>query len=116
MSNKIIEHNDTVQLSLIHPIYKSVSVSAVDENGNSLVMKKDKLVKQIAIKKWFRKDAIDSVEEYVTTKNTIAKNRCIIHDAMSNSYYQTFHNPDELWFILRKEPTEREKITGFIKQ
>jgi hypothetical protein len=113
MSHKIVEHNDSIKLSLIHPIYKTTVVYTVDEGGNTVEVKHEKFIKEISVKKWFRKDSIDTVEEYVTSKNKVAKNRSIIHDSSSGTFYQTYHNPDELWFVLRKEPDQIDKNIGF---
>ena len=61
-------------------------------NGEEFPEKKDILVKQIRVRKWFKKEGIVSIEQYVTTKNTIAKNRCIVFDKYSNRFYNTFHS------------------------
>jgi hypothetical protein len=54
------------------------------------------LIKQLHVNKWFKKDGITSVEEYVTAKNTIAKNRSIVFDKYSGRFYATYHSASDV--------------------
>jgi hypothetical protein len=73
------------------------------------VYKKEILQKEITVQKWFRRDSIVSVEEYVTVQNKIAKNRSIVTDKYTGRSYATFHSPDEIMKSIYPEPV----VTGF---
>ena len=81
---KIHTDKHFIELSLVH------SISAVQPDNT------EKLKKQIHARKWFSRDAIVSVEEYVTSKNTIAKSRSIVFDKYSGRFYATYHSPQEV--------------------
>lgn len=114
MKKRLVSTYDHIQVALIHPIYKTYKIKAIDELGNTHIEEKEKLVKQIQVRKWFKKDAIVSVEEYVTTRNKIAKDRSVIYDRYSGRFYATFHNPKELWDTLNtKNKIVSENHIGF---
>lgn len=117
MKAKIKSTDEDVQLSIIHSIYKTVRIKTFDQDGNPIIGEKEKLVKQIPVKRWIKKDAIVMIEEYMTYKNSIAKNRCIVYDRFSNRFYAAFHNPEELWNIInKKNPSLSENPIGFKKR
>jgi hypothetical protein len=87
---------DDIQLEIVHSVYKNKVVYEKLEGGEVYPEKKEVLVKQIKVKKWFKKEAIVSVEEYVTTKNKVAKTRSIVFDKYSSRFYATYHNADEV--------------------
>jgi hypothetical protein len=88
--------SETVEIKVVHSVYKDKLVMSTLEGGEVYPEKKSVLVKQIKVTKWFRKDAITSVEEVVTSKNTLAKKRSIIFDKYSGRFYETFHSPREI--------------------
>ena len=97
MGTKFIRStNDDICLNIVHSVYKKKTVYTNIGGGDSFAEKKEVLVKQIIVKKWFKKEAITSVEEYVTSKNKVAKSRSIIFDKYSSRFYATFHNVDEI--------------------
>lgn len=102
---------DSVQLQVVHSVFKSTVEYEQMPGGDQFPTQKDKLVKQIRVKKWFKKEAITSVEEYVTSKNTIAKNRCVVFDKYSGKFYATFHHPEEV--IQSIEPQSYKNQIGF---
>lgn len=103
--------SDSVQLEVVHSVYKfKVEYEQMPE-GDLFPNRKEVLHKQIRVKKWFKKEAITSVEEYVTVKNTIAKSRSIVFDKYSGKFYATFHNPEEV--IKCIEPQSYKNQIGF---
>ena len=98
---------DCVRLDIIHSVYKSVTEYEKLPEGDLYPTKKDVLLKQIRVKKWLRKDGITSIEEYVTTKNTIAKSRCIVFDKYSGKFYAAFHSIEEVMFHLEGNPMKK---------
>lgn len=54
------------------------------------------MTKQIHVRKWFVKDGITSVEEYVTKDDKISKIRSIVYDKYSGRFYATHHGADEV--------------------
>jgi hypothetical protein len=112
MKQKIVTTNEDIQLSIVHPVFKTLRVKMKDEEGNIQYAEKEKLVKQLAVRKWFKKDGLTSVEQYVTTNNRIAKNRSVVYDRYSNRYFATFHSPDELWGYINEK---KQKPIGFTR-
>jgi hypothetical protein len=107
----IQSHGDSVRLEVVHSVYKTKVHYEKMEGGDLFPAQKDILVKQIKVKKWFKKEAITSVEEYVTVKNTIAKNRSIVFDKYSGKFYATFHGAQEV--INTIEPQSYKNQIGF---
>lgn len=108
---KIHNMHDSICLSVVHTITKQKTVYqklGEDEFPES----KEVNVKQIHVRKWFKKDGITSVEEYVTAKNTVAKNRCIVFDKYSSRFYATFHAPGEVMDSIHS-PTIPNQQIGF---
>lgn len=85
-----------IQLSIIHSVYKDKVTYQKLEGGELYPEKKEILVKQIKVKKWFLKEAIVSVEQYVNARNKISANRSVIFDKFSGKFYATFHSPQEI--------------------
>lgn len=102
---------DSVQLDCVHCVYKNIVSYEQLPEGEAYPVKKEVFKKNIKVKKWFKKEAITSVEEYVTMKNTIAKNRCIVFDKYSQKFYATFHNVDDV--IKSIEPQSYKNQIGF---
>lgn len=95
-------------LEVVHSVYKKKVEYEMMPEGDLFPQQKEKLHKQIRVKKWFKKDAISSVEEYVTSKNTIAKNRCIVFDKYSGRFYATFHHMNEVVNKLEPQPCKNQ--------
>lgn len=95
--------------NIISPIYKTKFVSSVIGLQKTRV-EKSILVKELRLKKWMRKDGITSVEEYITTKNTIAKDRAIIFDKYTNKHYAVNHIPSEIIAELKPKKPIINKI------
>jgi hypothetical protein len=66
------------------------------EGGELFPERKEVLVKQIKVKKWFKKECISSIEQYVNSKNKISKKRSVVFDKYSGRFYATFHSPQEV--------------------
>ena len=110
MRRKEIQLNrDNIRLSLVHQVYKEKTKYTKMPDGELIPEKKERLQKEITVQKWFRRDAIVSVEEYVTVTNKIAKNRSIVTDKYSGRSYATFHSPEEVMRSIHPEPI----VTGF---
>jgi hypothetical protein len=91
-----MDYRDSIELSIIHSIYKNKVVYQKLESGELYPEKREVLVKQIKVKKWFLKEAIVSVEQYVNSRNKITPNRSVIFDKFSGKFYATFHSPQEI--------------------
>lgn len=92
----ILTHEDNIRLEIVHSVYKTKVKYEKMDSGEYFPEKKEILDKQIRVKKWFKKECITSVEEYVTAKNTIAKNRSIVFDKYSGRFYATYHAPEDV--------------------
>jgi hypothetical protein len=98
-----------IQLLLIHPIYKQLTVIKKTANG-TIKEQKSKLKKEIRVVRWINMDAITSIEQYITTKNTIAVRRSVIFDKDTGKYYATWHTVDS---ILTALEGKRDHAVGF---
>lgn len=96
MPKKIRSVQDNVCLSIVHSVTKQKTVYQKLSGGESFPEQKEVLIKQLHVNKWFKKDGITSVEEYVTAKNTIAKNRSIVFDKYSGRFYATYHSANDV--------------------
>jgi hypothetical protein len=99
---------DSVRLDVVHSVYKSKVVYEKMPEGELFPSKQEKLHKQIRVKKWFKKESITSVEEYVTSKNTVSKNRSIVFDKYSGRFYATFHNAEEVMRSIETQPCKNQ--------
>lgn len=77
---KVKSDSRFIELSIVHTVTKN------DESFK----------KQIYARKWFEKDCITSVEEYITNEDTVAKSRSIVFDKYSARFYATWHSPEEI--------------------
>lgn len=103
--------NESVRLDIVHSVYKNTVKYEQLPEGEMFPVKKETLHKQIRVKKWFKKEAITSVEEYVTSRNRIAKSRSVVFDKYSQKFYATFHNAEEV--IRSIEPQSYQNKIGF---
>lgn len=111
MSPKIRTTTQDIQLSIVQAVYKSKMTYEKYPEGDMIPQEKKILIKEMRVRKWFKKEAITSVEEYVTVKNTIAKNRSLVFDKYSGRFYATWHNAEEVMTRLN-EPLNKSTI-GF---
>jgi len=96
MPKKIVSVQDNICLSIVHSVTKQKTVYQKLSGGEDYPEQKEVLVKQLHVRKWFRKDGITSVEEYVTSKNRVARSRSVVFDKYSGRFYATFHSPEEV--------------------
>ena len=88
--------HESIRLDVVHSVYQNKIEFETLPEGELYPVQKEKLKKQIRVKKWFKKEAITSVEEYVTAKNTVSKNRSVIFDKYSGKFYATYHKVEEV--------------------
>ena len=100
---------DNIRLSIVHQVYKHKIRYTKMPDGELIPEKRESLQKEMTVQKWFKRDGIVSVEEYVTTQNKIAKNRSIVTDKYTGKSYATFHSPLEVMNSIYPEST----VTGF---
>lgn len=80
---KVKSNHHYIEVSLVHTIFKEPADEGI-------------IKKQLHARKWFAKEAIISVEEYVTYDQKIAKSRSLVFDKYSSRFYMTYHSPDEI--------------------
>jgi len=100
---------ENIRLSIVHQVYKEKVKYTKMPDGELIPEKQEILKKEITVQKWFRRDAIVSVEEYATSQNKIAKNRSIVTDKYTGRSYATFHSPEEVMNTVYQE----HHVTGF---
>jgi hypothetical protein len=92
---KVKSDSRFIELSVVHTVSK----------------KDESFKKQIYARKWFEKDCITSVEEYVTAEDKVAKSRSIVFDKYSGRFYATWHAPED----IMKHLSPYSKNIGFKK-
>lgn len=111
MKRKTIQlTRDNIRLSIVHQVYKQRTHYTKMPDGELIPEKREKLQKEMTVHKWFKRDAIISVEEYVTVTHQIAKSRSIITDKYTGRSFVTYHSPTE---ILSQISPDYKPITGF---
>lgn len=103
---KVKSDNTRIELSVVHSVYETRKKKIKNPQGYVEVVPEEKMVKQIYVRKWFVKEAITSVEEYVTNNNAISNNRSIVFDKYSGRFYATFHGADEVMKHLAPQSAE----------
>lgn len=101
--------SDSIEFNVITSIYKD-KVIHKKVDGVRTPVKSSILVKELRLKKWIQKKYVTSVDEYLTTKNTIAKNRAIIYDSNANKFFAVNHPMKDI--VNRLNPVAHNKI-GF---
>ena len=107
---KILQQRDNIRLSIVYPVYKDKISYTKLPDGELMPEKKEVLKKEITMQKWFKRDAIVSVEEYITTQDKIAKKRSVVYDKYSGRSFVTYHSPDEIMNTIYPDVTA---VTGF---
>ncbi len=100
-------HN-SIELNVVHSVYKTKTIYQKMEGGELFPERKEVLVKQIKVKKWFLKESISSVEQYVNSKNQISKKRSVVFDKFSGRYYATYHSPQEVMHAISATPMNNQ--------
>lgn len=104
----IVSTSESVRLDVVHSVYKTKLEYEQLPEGELFPNKREVLQKQIRVKKWFKKEGITSVEEYVTAKNRISKSRSIVFDKYSGRFYATFHSADEVMRNIETQPYKNQ--------
>jgi len=103
MSRIVYDQND-IELKVIVPITK-VKYSIIETENGPIRMEEEIFLKEITHRKVFKIDGIKSYGEYITTRNTIAKQRCTIYDSYTGREYLVRHNYKEIKEIV--SPSKR---------
>ena len=106
MSKIVYDQND-IELKVIVPIIKIKQVPVETEQG-TMYMEKEIFQKEIIQKRVFKIEGIKSYGEYITTRNTIAKQRCTIFDSYTGREYLVRHNYKEIKEIV--SPSKRSHL------
>lgn len=110
MRTKIRSTTDSIELKVVYPVYRTKLIKA--KGSEDTFIEKSIIIKELRVKKWFKKDAITSIEDYVTSKNTISKLRSIVFDKYSGRFYPVFHPPEDI-MIFTAIPNQFQQQIGF---
>lgn len=90
---------------VVQRVYKTIRYKVKD--GDQVREVEDEVyVKEIYVRKWFIKDSITAVEQYINRSNKAAKTRCIVFDKYTGRNYPVAHSMDdvtELFNVKRKK-------------
>lgn len=92
---KVKSDQNRIELSVVHSVYETKNKKVKTPQGIE-VIPEEKMTKQLHVRKWFVKEGITSVEEYVTADHRVSRNRSIVFDKYSGRFYATFHGADEV--------------------
>jgi hypothetical protein len=98
---------DDVELMLIHPVYKTKTFHRTTNDGTLEKYDKQVIIRELCVHRWFKREAIIGVQEYITSKNTIAKNRCLVLDKYSNQFFAVFHSVQEVRDAIKIKPKNK---------
>ena len=90
----------SVELTVLHPVFKTKTVYTKLPGGDEYPETKQVLVKELKVKKWFLKEAIVSIEQYVTKRHSIGKSRSVIFDKFSGRSYTVLHTPQHILHMI----------------
>jgi hypothetical protein len=88
-----------LELTLVHPVYKNEVVCQDGPGKESVTV--SVLDKELRVKRWFPKDAIQSIQECVTESGEISNERCLVFDKLTNQFYEVFHTVNGVRTALR---------------
>jgi len=88
---KIKHDNNGYTLMLIQRIYKTKRYKEDEQEYEEHIF-----VKEVRVKRWFCKDSITAVEEYIGRNNKPAKNRCIIYDKYTGKDFPVAHSMEQI--------------------
>lgn len=94
----------SLELTILHDVYKTKTVYVKLPGGDEYPEQKQVFVKTLKVKKWFLKEAIVSIEQYVTKRHSIGKSRSIIFDKFSGRSYTVLHTPQDILHMIT-QPT-----------
>lgn len=100
MVKSIVSDTHGIEIYITVPVYKEVKQIKVIKGKRKTIYNKV-FDKNVYLKKWIKKDAITSIEEYISEKGVISKNKSIIYDKFSNRFFQATHGVDEMLTALR---------------
>lgn len=92
-----------IEVRVVHEVYQTRK-EFITVDGKQQVIEKRKLVKELFPIKSIFKDAITSVDEAITLKNTISKTRAIIFDKYSQTFYLIDHSAASIRELLAHKP------------
>lgn len=90
-----------IELFVIQPIYKKEKVKRENEFGMVVKQEVDKFVKEVWARVWMDKNAIGVYGEYVGSKGELLKNRTLVFNKSTDSYYKVAHSVDELRQVMQ---------------
>lgn len=85
-----------VEFFVIQPLYKQKIVQKRDELGFTIKEETNKFVKEVWLRVSMDKNEIGPYGEYVGTKGQIIKNRTMVFNKTTVSYYKVGHSIDEI--------------------
>lgn len=101
-----------IELTIVHDVYKTKTVYVKMPEGDEFPETKQVFVKQMLVKKWFIKEAIVSIEQYVTKRHSIGKSRSVIFDRFSGRSYIVLHSPQDILHMMTQDSHPKTPI-GF---
>lgn len=111
--SKIYSDDEGLELLLVYPVFKIKKIK-IDTPDGPITQEVQKLFKEIGVRRWFRKESITLVEEYVTSKFKVSKSRSVIFDKYSARFYNTFHSYNDVKSHLGLKNTQiKQKPIGY---
>lgn len=103
-----------IGLNLVHPIYKKKVTLSISPEGETVPLEIDVLVRELKIRKWFKRDSFSSIEQATTKNDRISKTRSVVYDRYSARFYETWHSDIEIMETLYESELKKNLSVGFI--
>lgn len=91
-----------VELFVIQPIYKKEIIKKKDKATGVIVnLEREKFVKEVYARVWMDKNEIGPYGQYVGSKGELLKNRTLLFNRVTDSYYKVAHSVDEIRQVIQ---------------
>lgn len=93
-------NGQNIQFLVIQPLYLRSEVKEKDDEGNKIIIEKEKFVKEHYLKVWMSRNDISPFGEYIGAKGDKLKSRSRIYNRSTNTYSNVAHSLKELEEVL----------------
>lgn len=90
-----------VEFFVIQPVYKQEKVMKKNEFGMMTKQEINKFIKEVYARVWMDKNEIGPYGQYVGSKGQLVKNRTLIFNRVTDSYYKVAHSVDEVRSVIQ---------------
>jgi len=90
-----------VELFIIQAVYKKEKIRGRNEFGMIVNQEKEKFIKEVYAKVWMDKNEIGPYGQYIGSKGELLKNRTLLFNRVTDTYYKVAHSLDEIRQVIQ---------------